>query len=181
MSKKNYNNLYNQLALPFLAIKKVYIKEIFETLELRHGLEKQSKQQFIDLGSGDGRVVIYAALNHGIRSIGVEINDNLVKEAKENLKLAKVETKGAKSNLRKAKIIQGDLFQLNLEGYNYVYIFSLPTIHEYLKHVFLTTRRGTIIIAHKYPLIQEIFNSFLKLEYELKHEPEISTYFYSKF
>ena len=155
MSKKNYDNLYNQLALPFLGSREELLKEIFETLELRYGLEKQSKQQFIDLGSGDGRVVIYAALNHGIRSIGVEINDNLVQEARENVRSLKRGVKGVKRNLRNIKIFKGDLFQQNLEKFDYVYIFSLPTIHQYLKHIFLTMNNNSILISHKYPLTQE--------------------------
>lgn len=184
MSKKKYDKFHSQLALPFLETNRDLLRDLFETLELKFGLKKQSKQLFIDLGSGDGRVMIYAALIYGIKSIGVEINDNLVQEARENVRNVKKGLRGAKKNLRKVKIIQGDLFQQNLESFDYVYIFSLPTIHEYLKHVFATARIGTIIISHKYPLVQEFFHSFLKLEYILKHEaerPEISTYFYSKY
>ena len=184
MSKKKYDRFHSQLALPFLETNRVLLKELFETLELKFALTKQSKQQFIDLGSGDGRIMIYAALNYGVKSVGVEINDNLVQEARENVKLVKKGKKGAKRNLRKVKIVIGDLFQQNLEKFDYVYIFSLPTIHQYLKHVFLTARIGTIIISHKYPLAQDFFSSFLKLEYILNHEvgkSEISTYFYSKF
>ena len=180
MSKKNYDIFHSQLALPLLETNRELLKELFETLEVNFGLKKQSKQVFIDLGSGDGRILIYAALNYGIKSIGLEINDNLVKEARENVRLVKRGLKGAKRNLRKVKIIKDDLFQQNLEMFDYVYIFSLPTIHEYLKHVFLTARTGAIIISHKYPLNQKFFDSFLKLKYTLKHEVE-TTYFYTKF
>ena len=61
MSKKNYDRFHSQLALPFLETNRELLKELFETLELKFGLKKQSKQQFIDLGSGDGRIMIYAA------------------------------------------------------------------------------------------------------------------------
>lgn len=177
-NKENYVN--TQLALPFLETNRDLLKELFETLEHKFELKKQSKQQFIDLGSGDGRVIIYSALNYGITSVGVEINKSLVKESKENLRLAKKGIKGAKKNLRNVKIIQGDLFQQILENYDYVYIFSLPTMQKYLQHVFNTINSKTIIISHKYPLDQDFFQ-FLKLEYILKHEvenPEIFTYFY---
>lgn len=183
MSKKKYDNFHSQLALPFLETNRELLKELFETLELKFGLKKRSKQQFIDLGSGDGRVIIYAALNYEVKSIGVEINDNLVQEARENVRSLKRGVKGVKRNLRNIKIFKGDLFQQNLEKFDYVYIFSLPTIHQYLKHIFLTMNNNSILISHKYPLTQEIFHSFLKLEYSLKHDverSEISTYFYSK-
>ncbi len=181
MSKKTYQNIHSQLALPFLETNREFFKELFEILELKFGLKKHSKQQFIDLGSGDGRVILYAALNYGIISTVLEINESLVQEAKKNVRLVKTTKKGVKKELRKIKIIHRDFFQFNLEKYDYVYIFSLPTMNAYLKHVFLALRIGTVIISYKYPLNHEIFAPFLKLRYTLEHESEISTYFYLKF
>jgi len=185
MSKKNKEyEIHSQLALPFLETNQAYLKEVFQILELIFGLEKRSKQRLIDLGSGDGRVIIYSALNYGIKSVGIEINENLVGEANTNVKSVKEKKGSHRKDLKQIQILSGDFFQQDLDKYDYIYIFSLPTIHEYLKHVLLTARIGAIIISHKYPLNMNFFNSFLKLQYALKHEvenPEISTYFYTKF
>ncbi len=44
----------------------------------------------VDLGSGDGRIVIAAARDYGIRAIGVEIDDALLERARENARTAEV-------------------------------------------------------------------------------------------
>lgn len=175
---KNYI-IHSELALPYLETPEDDIKVIFKTLETRFELKRDSKQKLIDLGSGDGRIVIYAGLNYGILSIGYEINPVLVKEALEQKKLLKKEKKYKNKYLRKIKLKKGDLFTLNLKKYNFVYIYSLPTMQKFLHHVFKTAKRETIFISYKYPLNQ--FERYLRLDYKLKHQgddQENYTYFY---
>ena len=81
MSEQDYRKIYSQLDLPFQETKKISLKNIFRTLEKKFDLKKNSKQSIIDLGSGNGRVIIYSAINYGIRSIGIEIDPILIKEA----------------------------------------------------------------------------------------------------
>jgi hypothetical protein len=55
-------------------------------------------------------------------------------------------------------------------------------MQKYLHHLFLTAKNKSVIISHKYPL--NGFESFVKLEYELKSEIKdkiISTFYYEKF
>ena len=183
MAKKKYNSysLHSQLDLPYLETNESFIKDIFETLETKFSLKKDSKQRFIDLGCGDGRVVIYATLHYGIQSTGVEINLNLIEEAKSKLKLLQTNKIHKKKQLKKIKITYGDLFQLNLNKYDFIYIFSLPTMQKFLNHIIITVRKeDAIIISYKYPLK----NSFLKLEEEIElksKNQKISAFFYRKF
>ena len=100
------------------------------------GLKKKINKKFIDLGSGDGRVVVFAALNYGIRSFGIEINDNLVQEAIECVKSLKQSKNYKKRFFKKINIRKGDFFDYDISEYDYIYIYSLPTMHRYLKHVF---------------------------------------------
>jgi len=184
MAKKKYNSysLYSQIDLPYLATKKRFIKDIFETLESKFSLKSDSNQKFIDLGCGDGRVVIYATLHYGIQSTGVEINLNLIDEVKSKLRLLKTNKIYKKKQLKKIKIKFGDLFQLNLNKYDFIYIFSLPTMQRFLKHIFVTIQEGATIVSYKYPLNN--FDSFLKLEEEidLKIEDQVEfAFFYRKF
>ena len=184
MNKKNKRyEIHSQLALPFLETNQDFLNDIFRILELKFGLKRRSKQKLIDLGSGDGRVIIFSALIYGIKSIGVEISENLIKNAKSNVRLELKRNKARKKDLKQVKIISGDFFQKNLENFDYIYIYSLPTMQKYLQHVFRTIRIGTVIISHKYPLIQKYFTS-LRLDHTQKHEvenPEIFTYYYTKF
>jgi len=99
MKIKNYYKYQSQLALPFLETNEELIQGIFQALEQKLGLNRNSKQIFIDLGAGDGRIVLYCTLNYGIRSFGIEINEFLVKEINEKIKMVKKE-KLYKKNVR---------------------------------------------------------------------------------
>jgi SAM-dependent methyltransferase len=44
-----------------------------------------------DLGSGDGRIVITAARRYGVKAVGFEIDPNLVKRSRDNIREAGVE------------------------------------------------------------------------------------------
>ncbi len=173
---KNYT-IHSELALPYLETPEDHIRAIFKTLEIKFGLKRDSKQKLIDLGCGDGRVVLYAALNYGVLSIGYEINPDLVKEALEQKDLLKKEKKYKSKYFRKIKIKMGDLFNLNLKKYDFIYIFSLPTMQKFLHHVFQTAKPKATFISYKYPLDQ--FKTYLKLHYKMTIQSESrETYIY---
>ncbi len=178
---KNFGKFHSQLDLPFSETNHEFLREIFKTLELKFGLKYASNQKLIDLGAGNGSIVIFAALNYNITSIGIEINENLKNEAKNCVKSLKKEGYYKKRLLKKIKIKHRDFFTYNLKDYNYIYIYSLPSMHKYLKHVFRTAKKGAIIISHIYEL--ENFNSTLKDKYILSHKrdnQEFFTFFYKK-
>ena len=184
MVKKKYNSysLYSQIDFPYLETNENFIKGIFEILETKFSLRSDSNQRFIDLGCGDGRVVIYAALHYGIKSTGVEINLNLIEEANSKLNLLKTNKTYTRKQTKKIRIMNEDLFQLNLNKFNFIYIFSLPTMQKFLKHTFETVKKNSVIISYKYPL--KDFDSFLKLEEEIELKSEnlkVFTFFYRKF
>ena len=180
MYHKNYEKIISQIDLPFLETNEKFLPEIFNTLEKDFGLKKDSKQSFIDLGAGNGRIMIFSALNYRIKTIGIEIDPILIKEAKKTI--FKINRKADKRLFRKIKFILGDFYTYNLKNYDFIYIYSLPTMQKYLKHVFKTAKIGAILISHMYPL--KGFNSFLELVFKLDHKinkREISTYFYRRF
>src|SRR6188768_3068794 len=63
------------------------------TLEMLKLANVGPKDYVIDLGSGDGRIVIVAAKRFGARGLGVEIVPDLVKTSRENAKAAGVADK----------------------------------------------------------------------------------------
>jgi 16S rRNA G527 N7-methylase RsmG len=181
MKKKYLTKFYSQLDLPFQETKQLYLKEIFKTLECKFDLQKNSKQVFIDLGSGNGQVIIFCALNYGIKSYGIEINLTLIEEAKNSVKLLRETKKYRKAVLRKIKLIHGNFYQQELGQYNFIYMYSLPTMQRYLKHIFQTITNGAIIISHMYPF--KNFGECLDLKLRFEHEgdnQETTTYFYKK-
>ncbi len=181
MFEREYEKFHSQLELPFLETKRKYLLDIFKTLENQFGLKKYSKQILIDLGSGNGQVVIFSALNYGIKSVGIEIDPVQIREAKHTIKSLKRRITQKKRNLRKIKIIHGDFYTLSLKNFDFIYIYSLPTMQKYLKHVFKTAKNGAIIISHMYPLkgFNMCLGLILKLEYEYENH-DSATYFYQK-
>lgn len=179
MSEFESYKLLSQLALPFLETNLEYLEDIFKILELKFGLKGDSSQKFIDLGSGDGRIVIHIAKVYGIRSIGIEINSNLINESKECIICLKKNNMINRRVSKKIKFIESDFFKINLNNFDFIYTYSLPSMHKYLRHVFKTAKTSAIIISHKYELNQ--FDSLLKLKYKLIHSKgeDLSTYFYS--
>ena len=181
MYEKEFNKFYSQIDLPFQETKQIYLEKIFKTLEREFDLRKNSKQIFIDLGSGNGQVIIHSAIYYGIRSIGIEIDPILIKEAKKSIRLLKQGNIFEKKVLRKITLIHGDFYAHNLKNYDFIYIYSLPTMQKYLNHVFQTAKGGAIIISQMYPLksLTQYLEFKLKLEHN-KENQETSTFFYRR-
>jgi len=181
MKDNKYYELQAQLSLPFISTPSEALAQIFNTLENRFGLKKGSTQKLIDLGAGNGIVIIFSALNYNISSLGIEINDIMINEIKERIKILKKKKIYNLKILRKIEIKKRDLFQQDLSNFDFVYLFSLPTMQKYLKHVLLTAREGSIFISYKYPL--DGFDSILKLEdvIDIKLKRDLlKTFFYKK-
>ena len=179
MRREIYEKLKSQLELPFQPTEQNFLKGIFETLQSKFQLKVNSKQKLIDLGSGNGTVILYSAIYYKIVSVGIEIDKNLIAETKERINKLKESNNYKRSLLRKIKLIEGDLFEQNLKEFDFIYIYSLPTMQKYLRHVFKTAKQEAIIISYKYPL--KGFNSFLNLSFRLDFQDkqnQISVYYY---
>ncbi len=59
MKDNKYYELQAQLSLPFLSTSSEALTQIFKTLENRFELKIGSPQKLIDLGAGNGNVIIY--------------------------------------------------------------------------------------------------------------------------
>ena len=176
-----YSKLQSQLDLPFLETPEEHLIKIFETINIKFGLRKESKQKFIDLGSGNGQVVIFTTLNYQIKSTGIEIDQELVKEARERIRKIKKEYSFYKKLVKKIRIVNTDFYQNSVNSFDFIYIYSLPTMQKYLKHVISTAKMSAVIISYKYPL--EGFEEILNFEYKLEignGEGKINTFFYKR-
>jgi len=103
------------------------------------------KDFVIDLGSGDGRIVLTAAKVFGARGFGVDINEKLVKEANEAARLQGVADR--------ASFTIQDLFKTDISKATVLTMYLLPNTVNMLKDKLLAELRpGTRIISHDYPL-----------------------------
>ncbi len=78
-----------------------------------------------DLGSGDGRIPITAALRHGARALGVEINPRLVREARAAARAAGVTDR--------VRFREADLFRMRFREATVVTLYLLPDLNLRLK------------------------------------------------
>jgi NAD(P)-dependent dehydrogenase (short-subunit alcohol dehydrogenase family) len=95
----------------------------------------------IDLGSGDGRLVITAA-QRGLRAHGIEYNPDLVTRARAAARKAGVE--------EQATFEEADLFQSDLTKAQVITLFLLPSINERLRPTILDLEPGTRIVANSF-------------------------------
>jgi precorrin-6B methylase 2 len=79
----------------------------------------------IDLGSGDGRIVLAAVKKYGIHATGIEIDPELVRESEKTAQELGVADK--------ARFINGDLFGQDLRQASIVTVFLTPGVNLRLR------------------------------------------------
>lgn len=98
----------------------------------------------VDLGSGDGRIVILAAQRYGASGLGVEIIDDLVQRSRAHAIRAGV---AARVEFRTE-----DLFTTDLSRATVVTMYLLPAVNLQLRPRLLALAPGTRIVSHDYDL-----------------------------
>ena len=117
-----------------------YVQTPMEIVErMLRMAEVKSGDHVIDLGSGDGRIIIEAA-KRGATGFGVDLDPALVKLAGENAKAAGVASR--------AKFQVMDLFDVDLAPASVVAFYLLPNFNEKLLPKLLRLRPGTRIVSH---------------------------------
>ncbi len=101
--------------------------------------EVRKDDYLIDLGSGDGRIVIEAA-KRGARGLGVDLDPNLVKHATENAQRAGVADR--------AQFLVKDIFETDLSAATVVAFYLLPEFNAKLLPRLLGLKPGTRIVSH---------------------------------
>jgi len=98
----------------------------------------------IDLGSGDGRIVITAAKKHGARGFGVDLNPERIAEANANAAKAGVTDKVA--------FYQRDLFETDLSEATVITMYLLPRVNLELRPRLLDLKPGTRVVSHDFSM-----------------------------
>jgi len=98
-----------------------------------------------DLGCGDGRIVIAAAKTYGAHAVGIDIDPQRIKEAKENAKKAGVESL--------VRFEENDLFKADFRPATVVTLFLLPEVNLKLKPRLLQELKpGTRIVSNTFDM-----------------------------
>lgn len=104
----------------------------------------KSTDVLFDLGCGDGRVVVAAAKNFGVRAFGFDIDPERIRDSKENVRNNNLE------NL--VTIQQADIFTLDLSQANVITLYLLPSLNVKLIPQLLRCRPGTRIVSHDFDM-----------------------------
>lgn len=100
------------------------------------------KDYLIDLGSGDGRIVITAATKFGISGLGVDLDRYLLRLANANAKKAGVADK--------AYFVEQNLFETDLSKATVISSYLLPELNLKLRSKIMALKPGTRLVAHDY-------------------------------
>ncbi len=99
----------------------------------------------LDLGCGDGRIVVAAAEKFKARGTGVDKNPERIREAKENAAKAGVSAR--------VKFIEQDLFQADVREATVVTLYLLPDVNLKLRPKLLEDLKpGSRIVSHSFDM-----------------------------
>jgi protein-L-isoaspartate O-methyltransferase len=122
---------------PYLPSTQVAVDEMLRLADIK------ASDVVVDLGSGDGRIVITAAKNFGARGFGVDIDEKLVAEANENARKAGVGDR--------AKFYHRDIFATDIREASVVTLYLLSSLVNKVRPKLLAELKpGARIVAHDY-------------------------------
>jgi SAM-dependent methyltransferase len=102
------------------------------------------EDRLLDLGSGDGRIVITAAARRGTRGVGIEIDPRLVQLARRRAREAGVQDR--------VRFEVQDLFQTDLSQATVITMYLLPDVNLALRPTLQRLRPGTRIVSHDWDM-----------------------------
>jgi hypothetical protein len=114
------------------------------TLEMLHLAKVGPRDHVIDLGSGDGRIVILAAKRFGASGLGVEIVPQLVEQSRQSAATAGVADRVA--------FREQDLFATDLTRATVVTMYLLPEVNMQLRPALQRLAPGTRVVSHDWDM-----------------------------
>jgi SAM-dependent methyltransferase len=124
---------------PYVPTPEAVVDEMLEIAKV------SAKDIVYDLGSGDGRIVIAAAKRFGARGVGIEINPELLRDARENAEQAGV--------AHLVRFAEADFFTVDVSEATVVALYLLPEVNRLLlPKLVAELRPGTRIVSYKYNL-----------------------------
>jgi SAM-dependent methyltransferase len=114
------------------------------TLEMLRVANVGPGDHVIDLGSGDGRIVILAAQRFNATGLGVEIEPDLVRQSIRDAEKAGV--------AQRVSFREQDLFKTDLTAATVVTMYLLPEVNMKLRPALLSLKPGTRVVSHDWDM-----------------------------
>jgi SAM-dependent methyltransferase len=97
-----------------------------------------------DLGSGDGKIPIWAARRYGAKAVGIEFNADLAALATRNAARAGVADR--------VEMIHGDIFKEDVSSATVLTLFLGRDLNLRLKPILMTMRPGTRVVSNAFDM-----------------------------
>ena len=123
--------------VPFVVTPKEVVDRMLRIADVGPG------DYLIDLGSGDGRIVIGAA-KRGARALGIDIDPSLVTLARENAHAA--------GEGERTAFVAKDLFETDLAAASVITMYLLPEVNLKLRPRLLALKPGTRLVSHDWSM-----------------------------
>jgi len=124
--------------VPYVPTPQVVVDEMLRLADV-------GPQDFVvDLGSGDGRILITAAEKFGARGLGVDLDKELNQESRENARISGVEGR--------VKFVNQDLFKTDIHEATVITMYLLPGVNLRLRPHLLELKPGTRIVSHDFDM-----------------------------
>ncbi len=98
----------------------------------------------IDLGSGDGRIVLNAVTTRGARATGVELNPSLVSDARREA--------GRLGVADRAKFVDANIYIFDFSPATVLTMYLLPAINLDMRPRILALKPGTRVVSHDFDM-----------------------------
>ena len=123
--------------VPYVPTPQVVVDEMLRLAEV-------TRDDFvIDLGSGDGRIPVTAAVYFGARALGVDIDPGRIAESNRAAREAKVTAR--------VQFVNANLFDVDISSATVVTMYLLPDINLKLRPRLLATLKpGTRVVSHDF-------------------------------
>lgn len=128
----------SELDVPFVTTPQNVVDAMLELAQVG------PSDRLIDLGSGDGRIVITAARRWRTPGLGYEIDPRLVTAARQ------AAAREGVSDL--ARFVADDLFVADLSAATVITMYLLPDVNLKLRPKLRTLRPGTRIVSHDWDM-----------------------------
>ena len=124
--------------VPFVPSPREVVDKMIELAGIKKG------DVVFDMGSGDGRIVI-AAAKKGARAVGFEIDGDLIKESRENIRKAGVQDL--------AEIRQQDILTVDFSPASVVTMYLLPDVNLKLRpNLLKQLKPGSRVVSHSFDM-----------------------------
>lgn len=126
------------LDVPYVPTPENVVEKMLDLADVNSG------DYVIDLGSGDGRIVI-AAAKRGATGHGIDLDPDRISEARDNASDAEVS--------ERIMFIEGNIFETDFSNASVITMYLLPTVNEKLRPELLEKLEpGTRVVSHSFDM-----------------------------